>query len=163
MNFRQDRLQSKETYHRQIYIYIYIYIDEVAQLCPTLCDPMDCSLPGSSVHGIFQARILEWVAIFFSRGSSWHRDQTQVSCIVGWLFTLWATRESPVQRGTLNNTKGSILQEDIVVFKVYVSNNTTSKYMRQKLIEIELQGEIDEVTIISLSKTDPASIKSVRT
>ena len=50
-----------------------------------------------------------------------------------------------------------------MVFKVYVSNNTTSKYMRQKLIEIELQGEIDEVTIISLSKTDPASIKSVRT
>ena len=41
---------------------------EVAQLCPTLCDPMDCSLPGSSVHGIFQARILEWVAISFSRG-----------------------------------------------------------------------------------------------
>ena len=43
---------------------------EVTQLCPTLCDPMDCSLPGSSVHGIFQARILEWVATSFSRGSS---------------------------------------------------------------------------------------------
>ena len=43
---------------------------EVVQLCPTLCDPMDCSPPGSSVHGIFQARILEWVAISFSRGSS---------------------------------------------------------------------------------------------
>ena len=43
---------------------------EVAQSCPTLCDPMDCSLPGSSVHGIFQARVLEWVAISFSRGSS---------------------------------------------------------------------------------------------
>ena len=42
----------------------------VAQLCPTLCDPMDCSLPGSSVHGILQVRILEWVAISFSRGSS---------------------------------------------------------------------------------------------
>ena len=49
---------------------------EVTQLCPTLCDPMDCSLPGSSVHGIFQARILEWVAISFSRGSSQPRDQT---------------------------------------------------------------------------------------
>ena len=67
------------------------------------------------------------------------------------------------QRGTLNNTKGSILQEDIAVFKVYVSNNTTSKYMRQKRVEIELQGEMDEVTLISLSKTDPAGIKSVRT
>ena len=47
---------------------------EVAQSCPTLCDPLDCSLPGSSVHGIFQARILGWVAISFSRGSSQHRD-----------------------------------------------------------------------------------------
>jgi len=43
---------------------------EVAQSCPTLCDPMDCSLPGSSVHGIFQAIVLEWIAISFSRGSS---------------------------------------------------------------------------------------------
>ena len=43
---------------------------EVTQSCPTLCDPMDCSLPDSSVHGIFQARILEWVAISFSKGSS---------------------------------------------------------------------------------------------
>ena len=48
------------------------------QSCPTLCDPMDCSLPGSSVHGIFQARILKWVAISISRGSSQPRDQTQV-------------------------------------------------------------------------------------
>ena len=53
----------------------------VTQLCPTLCHPMDCSLPGSSVHGILQARILEWVSIPFSRGSSWPRDQTRVSCI----------------------------------------------------------------------------------
>ena len=78
--------------------YIFIYIlgkwSEVAQLCPTLCDPMDCSLPGTSVHGIFQARILEWVAISFSRGSSQPMDQTQVSCIVGRHFTIWATREA---------------------------------------------------------------------
>ena len=47
------------------------------------CDPMDCSLPGSSVHGILQARILEWVAISFSRGSSWPRNRTPVSCIAG--------------------------------------------------------------------------------
>ena len=52
------------------------YISEVAQSCPTLCDPMDCCLPGFSVHGIFQARVLEWVAISFSRGSSWPRDRT---------------------------------------------------------------------------------------
>ena len=49
--------------------------------CLTLCDPMDCSPPGSSVHGIFQTRILEWVAIFFSRGSSQSRDQTLISYV----------------------------------------------------------------------------------
>ena len=65
----------------------------VAQSCPTLCDSMDCSLPGSSLHGIFQARVLEWVAISFSRRSSRPRDQTRVSRIVGRCFTIWATRE----------------------------------------------------------------------
>ena len=58
---------------------------------------MDCSPPGSSVHGILQARILEWVAISFSRGSSRPRDRTQVSCIAGKCFNLWATREALVQ------------------------------------------------------------------
>ena len=66
----------------------------VAQLCPTLCDPMDCRLPGSSVHGIFQAKILKWVAISFSRGSSWPRDGTYVSCIDRWVLYHWATREA---------------------------------------------------------------------
>ena len=56
------------------------------QSCPTLFDPMDCSPPGFSVHGILQARILKWVAIPFSRGSSQLRDQTHVSCIAGRLF-----------------------------------------------------------------------------
>ena len=59
----------------------------VVQLCPTFCNPMDCSPPGSSVLGIFQAKILEWVAIAFSRGSSQPRDQTQVSCTAGRFFT----------------------------------------------------------------------------
>ena len=68
---------------------------EIAQLCLTLCSPMDCSLPGSSVKGIFQARELEWVAIFFSRGSFWPRDWTWVSRIAGRCFTIWATREAP--------------------------------------------------------------------
>ena len=56
---------------------------EVAQLCLTLCDPIDCSLPVSSVRGIFQARVLEWVAISFSRGSFRPRDRTRVFCIAG--------------------------------------------------------------------------------
>ena len=55
---------------------------------------MDCSLPGSSIHGIFQTRVLEWVAISFSGGSSWLRDRTQVSSIAGRHFTVWATREA---------------------------------------------------------------------
>ena len=63
-------------------------------LCLTLCDPVHCSLPGSSIYGIFQARVLEWVAIAFSRRSSRPRDWTRVSCIVGRCFTVWATREA---------------------------------------------------------------------
>ena len=60
---------------------------EVSQSCPTLCHPVDC------VHGIFQARIPEWVVISFSRESSRPRDRTRVSCIIGRRFTIWATRE----------------------------------------------------------------------
>ena len=58
----------------------------VSQLCPTLCDPIDCSPPGSSVHAICQVRILEWVTISFSRGSLRPRDQTHVSCIGRWVL-----------------------------------------------------------------------------
>ena len=65
----------------------------VTQSCLTLCDPMDYSPPDSSVHEILKARILEWVAIPFSRGSSQPRDWTRVSHIVGRFFTIWATRE----------------------------------------------------------------------
>ena len=69
---------------------------EVAQSCPTLCHSMDCSLSGSSVRGIFQARVLEWIAISFSRGSFQPRNRTQVSRIAGRRFTSWATREAKV-------------------------------------------------------------------
>ena len=64
----------------------------VTRSCPTLCDPMDCSPPSSFVHGIFQARILEWLAISFSGGSSQPKDQTGISCVEGRFFTIWATR-----------------------------------------------------------------------
>ena len=62
----------------------------VAKSCPILCIPMNCSLVGSSVHGIFQGRILEWVAISFSRGSSQPRDQTCISCTGRWVLYHWA-------------------------------------------------------------------------
>jgi len=69
----------------------------VAQLSPTLCDPLDCSPPGSSVRGIPQARILEWVSMPSSRGCSWPREWKKVSCIIGGFFTVWATREAPLK------------------------------------------------------------------
>ena len=65
-----------------------------SQSCPTLCKPMNWSPPGSSVHGVLQARILEWAAFASSRGSSQPTDPTQVSCIAGGFFTIWATREA---------------------------------------------------------------------
>ena len=67
-----------------------------AQSCPTLCNPLDCSPPGSSVHGISQARILEWVAISYPKGSSRPRDQTSIACIsrIGrQILNHWTTRE----------------------------------------------------------------------
>ena len=76
-----------------------------AQSCPTLCDSMDCSPPGSSVHGIFQTRVLEWVATSFSRGSSQPRDRTHISCIGKWVLYCWVTWEAPV-----NLPKGKFLK-----------------------------------------------------
>ena len=75
--------------------------NEVTQSCLPLCDPMDSSLTGSSVHGIFQARVLEWVAISFSRGSSQPRDQTHVSCIVGSRFYHLSHQRSKSQSHSL--------------------------------------------------------------
>ena len=66
----------------------------VVQLCLTLCDPMDCSSPDSSVHGILQARIQEWVSMPSSRRSSWPRHQTRISCTASRFYTHWAIREA---------------------------------------------------------------------
>ena len=70
----------------------------IIQSCPTLCNPVDCRLSVSSVHGILQVRILEWVAIAFYRGSVWPR----VSCTVGRFFTIWTTRQVGPGRGTVS-------------------------------------------------------------
>ena len=83
---------------RNVFSYVCAELCLVTQLCPTLCDPMGCSPPGSSVHGIFQARILEWVVTPHSRGSSQPRGQTPVSCIssIGrWILYHYATWEPP--------------------------------------------------------------------
>ena len=74
-----------------------ILLAKLLQSCLPLCDPMDCNPPGSSLHGILQARILELVAISFCKGSSWHRDQIHISCVsctAGGFLTTWAIRET---------------------------------------------------------------------
>ena len=81
----------------------------VAQSCPTVCDPMDCSPPGSSVHGILQARILEWVVIPFSRRSSWPRNWT----IAGRFFTVLSHQESPICEG--------------ISIKIFIKNEITER------------------------------------
>ena len=81
-----------------------------------LCDPMDCSPPGCSIHGILQSRILEWVTISFTRGSSWPRDQTCISCIGREILYLWSTWEAPGLILNLDNampsSRGSFQPQD---------------------------------------------------
>ena len=74
---------------------IFVVAVLAAQSCLILCNAMNHSLPGNSLYGIFQARILDWDVISFSRGSSQPRDWNQVSCISGRFFAIWATREAP--------------------------------------------------------------------
>ena len=80
---------------------------EVAQSWPTLCNPMDCRLPGSSFHGIFRARVLEWFAVSFSRGSSRRRDRTWVSPIPGRCFYHLIHQGSPVLNKTEHTQNGA--------------------------------------------------------
>ena len=92
----------------------------ITQSCLTLCNPMDCNPPGSFVHEIFQTRILKWIAIPFSRGSSWPRDQTLVSCIAGRFFTIWANSEAHIKFIL------SIYIYYIIYPKLYIYINTLS-------------------------------------
>ena len=89
-------LKAKGHIHKfaNLFIFFMKKVVLVTQLCLTLCDPR--SLPGSSVPGILQARILQWVAVLFFRGSPQPRDWTWVSCVVGRFFTIWATRETHI-------------------------------------------------------------------
>ena len=80
----------------------------VVQSCQTLCDPTDYSSPDSSVHGILQARILEWVAVSFSRESSQPRDWILVSCIAGGCFTIWPIKRSPLEKLKTHYTFSSL-------------------------------------------------------
>ena len=90
-----------------------VCVCEVAQSCPTLCDPVDCSPPGSTVHGILQARILEWVAISFSMGSSQPRDRTWVS-LLHCRQTLYPLSHQGSHREALETINGSLKYQNQV-------------------------------------------------
>ena len=98
------------------------------QSCPTLCDPIDSSPPGSPVPGILQARILEWVDIPFSRASSQPRDQTRVSCIEGRFFNIWATRRAPLAQ---------LIEPKIENFKIEILQANLQKYMNRELRDVQ--------------------------
>ena len=89
----------------------------VTQSCPTLCDPMDCSLPSSSVHGILQVRKLEWVAISFPRGYSWPRDSTLISYIAGGFFTPEPPGK-PIPTRDMVLTRESVMGRNLVLSAV---------------------------------------------
>ena len=125
----------------------------VAQSCLILCDPLDCSLPGFSVHGIPQERTLEWVAISSSRGFSWTRDGIWVSCIAGRFFTIWAIRiHIPTVKkkvwillewgqGTLSSpVLGSILAASCFLHGPLCASSLASLVVRQKFFFIQLFG-----------------------
>ena len=99
---------------------------------------MDCSLPGSSVHGIFQAIVLEWIAISFSRGSSQLRDQTRVSRIVDRHFTIWATRE---------------VKEDIGMANKHVKRCSTSLIIREMQIKTTTRHHLTTVRMAIIKKS----------
>ena len=96
--FEGDRISNISTLFSlegvSFFLSFFFFFLLVSQLCSTLCNSMGCSPPGTSVHGILQASILEWVSIPFSRGSSQPGNQTQVSCIAGGFFTIRVTREA---------------------------------------------------------------------
>ena len=92
----------------------------VTKLCSTVCGPMDCSPPGYSVHGISQAKILEWVAISFSRGSSQSRGGTWVSWIASRVFAKGATSKAPKSKCTYIQTKlHKVLRKKKMFWKIY--------------------------------------------
>ena len=120
----------------------------VAKSYPTLCEPMDCRPPGSSVHEVSQARVLEWVAVAFSRGSSWSRDQTQVSYLAGRFFTTESPgtpiiQESFPERKELNSRskgdtiykrKNKINIERFYLLKIWRNNYSESLYKKRNHI-----------------------------
>ena len=114
---------------------MYMYACLVAQSFPTLCDPIYCSLPGSTLHGIFQVRILEWVAISFSRVSSWPRDRTCVSCTFcpcRWVLYHQRHLEGPKGKGKdLIYTQGLLNSSHCTEANSLLPSSEPSGYLKQ--------------------------------
>ena len=106
----------------------------VAQSCPTLWDPMNCSQQGSSVHGIPQAWILKWAAMPSPRGSSWSGDWTWISCIADGFFTIWATREELFH---LKNLEQNDKQGEKTALRLGENNSKRSSRQRINLKNIQ--------------------------
>ena len=148
----------------------------VTQLCPTFCNPTDCNPPGSSVHGILQARIPEWVAVPFSRGSSWPWDQTLVSYIAGRFFTVWAIREA--ETGLSLKDKSLRLKRKLQIpfatnFKfimwiwkcyqiTFYWRNATSVNLGYWQIKTTMSHHLKSVNLVIIKKTKQVQAKTQR-
>ena len=148
--YNPNRCQDKKPFPflQEVSSCLYMHA-KLLQSCPTLCDPMDCSLPGSSVHGVLQARILEWVIIPFSRGSSRPRDQTCVSCIscIGrWILYHCATWEAPILHLILAKSQKTSLR--------YVWMRIPSSW-RRLLVELVVTHSL-QVPCLVLGKEHPS-------
>ena len=116
------------------------------------CNPTDCTLPGSSIHGILQARVLEWLAISFFRGSSWPRDRTQVPHVAGRRFTLWTTKEVCQIQWKFNS-----LTKDVLEWKSRMSLLSFSGRWDAATIQVS-QGEM---TTLGLQTPVPGAQEDV--
>ena len=116
-----------------------LHMCSVAQLCLTLCNPVDYRLPGSSVHAIFQARILEWVAISISRRSSRLRDWTHLSCIGRWILYHSATWEDLLQFSDLNSLgeqSKSLYIHNVITLSLFAMDLSQALDFRRTYIDI---------------------------
>ena len=122
----------------------------VTQLCTTLCNPMDCSSQGSSVHEILQARILGCVVMPSSRGSSQPRDRTQVSRIAGRFFTIWATREAQYVISEDRYFRQSVLW--LPSQETFLRNHFMAKMINNKLFASCSLWQLKTACVVSLNK-----------
>ena len=139
-----------------VYIYVCLCVCLGAQLCPTLCNSMDCSPPDSSVHWILQAKILEWVAIPFSKESSQPRDRTYISCTVSRFFTISAPRKTTHRKQSSKIWAALWVHYQLRLNKVpWFSLHTVKKYTFLILFSAVLFVFLQFSLVISLFKMPP--------